>query len=42
MMTLRWVGETHHHGRVIGCFRADKVAQQLWRDWAALFLEDFQ
>src|SRR5215831_15390492 len=34
--------ETYHHGRVIGRFRADEVAQQLLGDRMALFLEDFQ
>src|SRR6516225_9635296 len=34
--------ETYHHGRVIGGFRADEVAQQLLGDRMALFLEDFQ
>src|SRR5262245_29938903 len=34
--------ETYHHGRVIGRFRADEVAQQLLGDRMALFLENFQ
>src|SRR5262245_30183642 len=34
--------ETYHHGRIIGRFRADEVAQQLLGDRMALFLEDFQ
>src|SRR5499433_4428224 len=34
--------ETYHHGRLIGRFRVDEVAQQLLGDRMALFLEDFQ
>src|SRR6516165_10093825 len=34
--------ETYHHGRVIGRFRADEVAQQLLGDRMALVLENFQ
>src|SRR5262249_53255387 len=34
--------ETYHHGRVIGRFRADEVAQQLLGDRVALVLENFQ
>src|SRR5262249_3855995 len=34
--------ETYHHGRVIGRFRADKVAQQLLGDRMSLVLEDLQ
>src|SRR5215475_4366108 len=34
--------ETYHHGRVIGRFRVDEVAQQLLGDRVALVLEDFQ
>src|SRR5262249_24252 len=34
--------ETYHDGRVIGCFRAGEVAQQLLGDRGALVLENFQ
>src|SRR5262245_27580055 len=34
--------ETYHHGRVLGRFRADEVAQQLLGDRVALVLENFQ
>src|SRR5262249_37288663 len=34
--------ETYHHGRVIGHFRAEEVAQQLLGDRVALVLENFQ
>ena len=34
--------ETYHDGRVIGRFRADKVAQQLLGDRVALVVENFQ
>src|SRR6516165_10531348 len=34
--------ETYHHGRVIGRFRADEVAQQVLDDRVALVLENFQ
>src|SRR5262249_37854418 len=34
--------ETYHHGRVIGRFRADEVAQQLLGDRVPLVLENFQ